>query len=147
MANVKISELPSAAALDGTEAAAVVQGGITSQAPIQYISDYIRPYKVYSALISQAGTAAPTVTILENTIGNIVWTRISEGQYQAELANAFTLNKTFLLTQQSFASHENVFYALDYTSDTFLYISSFDFAAAVYIDGLTNLSIEIRVYN
>ena len=30
-------------------------------------------YKVYSALITQTGTNAPVATILENTIGSIVW--------------------------------------------------------------------------
>jgi len=40
----------------------------------QYVatSAATRPYKVYTALLSQIGTAAPTPTILENTIGNIV---------------------------------------------------------------------------
>ena len=39
------------------------------------ISDILPTYTKYIALISQAGTAAPTVNILENTIGEIVWTR------------------------------------------------------------------------
>ena len=32
--------------------------------------------KVYRALLSQTGTAAPTATVLENTLGGtVVWTR------------------------------------------------------------------------
>mgnify|MGYP006274616671 CR=1 FL=1 len=31
------------------------------------------PYKVYSALLTQTGTNAPVATILQNTIGSMVW--------------------------------------------------------------------------
>lgn len=51
-------------------------------------------YKVYTALLTQTGTDAPVATILENTLGNIVWTRINPGQYMGTLAGAFTTNKT-----------------------------------------------------
>jgi hypothetical protein len=54
-------------------------------------------YLIYTALITQTGTAAPTAVVLENTIGNIVWTRADTGDYRATLAGAFPLNKTGLL--------------------------------------------------
>lgn len=54
-----------------------------------------RPYKSYVALISQTGTAAPTVTVLENQLGGaIVWTRSNVGDYGGTLAGAFPINKT-----------------------------------------------------
>jgi hypothetical protein len=55
-----------------------------------------RPYKVYSALLSQSGTDAPTATVLENTIGDIVWSRTGVGDYKGTLADAFTANKTWI---------------------------------------------------
>ncbi len=52
------------------------------------------PYRVYTALLTQTGTNAPVATVLENTIGNIVWTRNTVGQYMGTLAGAFPVNKT-----------------------------------------------------
>lgn len=48
-------------------------------------------YKVYAAKFTQSGTSAPTVTILENTIGEIVWTRNNDedGNYYGTLNGAF----------------------------------------------------------
>jgi hypothetical protein len=51
--------------------------------------------KKYRALLSQSSTDAPTVVILENTLGTLVWTYAAEGVYHATLTNAFTTNKTF----------------------------------------------------
>lgn len=58
---------------------------------------YEPPYKVYTALLSQSGTDAPVATVLENTLGgDLAWTRISDGVYNATLSVAFVENKTFL---------------------------------------------------
>jgi len=56
----------------------------------------VKPYKVYTALLTQTGTTAPVATVLENTIGNIVWTYDSTGFYFATLAGAFISGKTTL---------------------------------------------------
>lgn len=54
-----------------------------------------RPYKVYTAFLTQSGTSAPVANVFENTLGGtIVWTRDSTGIYSGTLANAFTANKT-----------------------------------------------------
>lgn len=54
---------------------------------------------VYRALFTQTATNDPVVTVLENTIGNIVWSRNAAGRYDGTLVNAFTANKTFCLIQ------------------------------------------------
>lgn len=54
-----------------------------------------RPYKVYTALISQSSGDNPTVEVLENTIGEIVWTRNNVGDYLGTLTGAFITDKTF----------------------------------------------------
>ena len=55
--------------------------------------------KAYRALVSQATTAAPSATVLENSLGGtVVWARSSTGTYTATLTGAFTSDKTFLLT-------------------------------------------------
>ena len=52
-------------------------------------------YKVYTALLIQEGTNAPTVTILENTLGDIVWSYFGVGSYRGTLIGAFITDKTF----------------------------------------------------
>jgi hypothetical protein len=53
-------------------------------------------YKEYVALLSQSGTSAPTVSVLSNTIGAIVWTRFGMGNYSGTLSSAFPLLKVSL---------------------------------------------------
>ena len=58
-----------------------------------------RPYKVYTALLSQSGTNAPVATVLENTLGGtVVWSRGSVGLYIGTLDNGFssTLSKVII---------------------------------------------------
>ncbi len=75
---------------------AVANGFVGTEA--QWLESLIATptYLVYTALISQSGTDAPTVIILENTLGApIVWTRIDAGIYNGTLAAPFLSNKTF----------------------------------------------------
>lgn len=62
-----------------------------------YVDALARPYKVYTALLNQTGTSAPTVTILENTLGvNITWSYNSTGNYYgARSAGTWTNLKTW----------------------------------------------------
>ena len=54
-----------------------------------------RPYKVYTALVTQSGTNAPTATVLENTLGGTpTWAFSSAGTFTLTLTGAFTNNKT-----------------------------------------------------
>lgn len=56
-----------------------------------------RPYKIYRALLQfVTGTFDPNFIVLENEIGEIVWTRLSTGQYQGVLAGAFPRTLTFI---------------------------------------------------
>ena len=63
---------------------------------LQSLSGNTEPtYKVYTALLTQSGTDDPIAIVLENTIGDIVWSRTAAGTYAAELEGAFILDKTF----------------------------------------------------
>lgn len=70
-----------------------ISSGSVGAAPdygwVEVMTNKNAPYKVYSAKFTQSGTSAPTVTVLENTIGDIVWTRTAVGKYIGTLANAF----------------------------------------------------------
>ena len=55
-------------------------------------------HKVYSCLVSQSGTSAPTQIILENTIGlTLTWSRIGSGSFRAYSDTALDLTKNFYL--------------------------------------------------
>lgn len=102
----------------------------------------IPSYQVYTALISQTGTSNPTVIVLENTIGDIVWTFDSNGEYLGTLTGVFVSNKTYFsalpsqITQLKFVRVNNDIVNLGTA------------LAGVKTNGLlNNTSIEIRIYN
>ena len=99
-------------------------------------------------MLTQAGTAVPVATVLQNTTGGtIAWTRVSVGRYVATITNAtYTANKTssivtsggnndFMLKPALFSNTTFEFFNLDLsdnqTSDT--------------IAGTT--TVEIRIYS
>jgi hypothetical protein len=53
--------------------------------------------KLYRAVLTQTGTGAPSATVLDNTLGPVVWTRTSVGRYLGTLAGSFPSGKTVLL--------------------------------------------------
>jgi len=109
----------------------------------QPLNDILPTYTKYIATISQSGTADPTLSILENTIGNIVWTRTAIGNYFGTLIGAFpNQDKTYLTLSNADTSQV----LITWTSANQIRIRTFDFTTA-YIDGqLTYNTIEIRVY-
>ncbi len=69
------------------------------------VSSITPSYLVYTALLSQSGTSAPTATVLQNTLGGtVVWSYVSTGQYAATLTGAFTVNKTVTFVNQGATS-------------------------------------------
>lgn len=107
----------------------------------------VRPYKVYTALLTQTGTNAPVATVLENTIGNIVWTRDDVGQYTGTLNGAFTVNKTTVSKDiQEVSGDAKYAKAFSGSVDTII-LQTFDNpvdATDTDLDGI--IFIEIRVY-
>jgi len=111
-----------------------------------------RPYKVYTALLSQNGINPPVATVLENTLGyTLNFSRVGVGVYALNTPSynrIFTINKTqvyfgqhtysaaILLTANPNAYNDIVeFHSIICSTDTFT------------DNGLSNSSIEIRVYN
>lgn len=115
-------------------------------------------YKKYVALITQTGTNNPVATVLENTIGDIVWTRISMGLYAGTSTGSFTQNKTIIppfdpvgytylpIYNQSVADNYYSFYCSTIDEVRLLIVDST--GADVELSSITDLSvlIEIRVY-
>jgi hypothetical protein len=98
-----------------------------------------RPYKVYTALLSQSGTNAPVATVLENTLGGVpTYQRNTQGAYQLTLSNAFINLKTALFITDSSASQLRI-----YRSSA----SVINIEMSTGDNTLLNNTIEIRVYN
>ena len=120
----------------------------------------VKHYKVYTALLNQTGVAAPVPTILENTLGNIVWSYSSAGNYLATLAGAFTSQKTFFyvssqasyntggqLYNQNIRNLTRITDGIVNLNQTNLNFTAGVFSSAGNVNDFTNLYLEIRVYN
>ena len=107
------------------------------------------PYKVYTALLTQSGTDAPVAIVLENTIGEIVWSYDSIGFYKATLLNSFPYGKTVFLFGNTYSSVNLVADCLDYNiSNSVMTLGVFSISIGNPTDSsLGNTPIEIRVYN
>jgi len=118
------------------------------------------PYKVYTALLTQNLVDAPTSIVLENTIGNIIWSFDSNGIYYGTLTDAFPVNKTFL--QGPIGSSGKIYGTAAYNDDftnigTFIMVTrendnQIRVTSLIESEMLTNglikdFPIEIRVYN
>jgi len=123
------------------------------------ISNAARPYKVYSALLTQSGTSAPTVIVSENTIGNVSYQRYRVGQYGIVFSDYSNVvaNKVWVLP----STNSTVYY--DNSGSASKIIQAYFNNNTVYIDtylfdSFTNLlwnsteanfvklPIEIRIY-
>ncbi len=123
-------------------------GNPTKTATINSIGSLINAgftggYTVYTALITQAGTAAPVATILQNTTGGtFTYARTSGGDYTVTVSgNLFTVNKTLVFLNGG-SSENNHDIAWERASDTVINLSTHN------SDGkFTAGSIEIRIYS
>lgn len=99
--------------------------------------------KVYRAFLTQTGTNAPVVTLVgTNTIGDLVCTRVSTGQYRFTLINAFVGNATAVIGLAKFDYIE--IRGSKLSSDAYTILT---YNTGVLSDGLlTDQYIELRVY-
>lgn len=110
-----------------------------------------RPYKVYTALLTQSGTDAPVATVLENTLGvTPVWSYIGTGHYRVTANGSFTIEKRQFFTGvlKSVDSLNGIVVESDEESfnEDFIQIKTLNSGGSD-VDVFTNLAIEIRVYN
>jgi hypothetical protein len=113
---------------------------------ISLANETIKPYKVYTALITQQDDNDPVATVLENTLGEIpVWTRDDIGNYYLDsISNLFTTNKTFTIVTNR---ELNTLQFISVQSETQIYLEQIDRVTSDYIDSMVDIPIEIRVYN
>lgn len=110
------------------------------------------PYKRYVALISQQGTGDPTVVLIKNTIGPIVWTRFETGGYYGSLpTDKFPLDKTFCMIRSFNGNFSRINPIIDEDGINRMlivtYEANFNIGGYDRVDGVLNRhDIEIRVY-
>lgn len=107
---------------------------------------YPLPYKTWTAIIAQTGTADPTATVLKNNLGGtIVLDRPSSaGVYTLTLVGAFTAQKTaFFLTVGTGSTA--VMARAAHTSADVITVTTAN-ASATAADLVGTVHIEIRVY-
>ena len=104
-----------------------------------------KPYKVYTALLTQTLTDAPTVIVLENTLeGTVVLSYSAVGSYVATLTGAFTLNKTWCSITSTAGA--DVTLTAGRGSDNTINIKSF-LSGTLSNSAMSPACLEIRVYN
>ena len=102
-----------------------------------------KPYDVYTALLSQSGTSAPTATVLRNELSAaIVFSYSGVGDYRGTLVGAFPNNLTWAIAATGAGGD-----TIDITrlGDDLISIVSRD-AGGSFSNGFTDIPIEIRVY-
>ncbi len=111
-----------------------------------FANSYSLGYTVYTALIQQAGTAAPSAIVLQNTTGGtITWTRTSAGSYKAVISGVtFVANKTAIILGNTNASMSIASVRKTTTDVTFEQKLISTNASA---DGVSDVVIEIRIYS
>lgn len=103
-------------------------------------------YKVYTALLTQTGTSAPVATVLENTIGAIVFGYDQPGTYTLTLSGAFPAAKTWVIINASVAASDfSITFSISRLSDNVLNLSSHT-TFNPENDLISGTAIEIRVY-
>jgi hypothetical protein len=110
----------------------------------QSVTTALPTYTKYIANISQVGTNDPTLIILENDLGDLVFTRAAIGRYEATLTGAFpTQGQVYLMIANS---QVDTYLRIFWTSTDTIEIRTLDFAN-VLTDGLLDYNtLEIRVY-
>lgn len=129
------------------------EDGANRKSMLDYIESIIPealPYKSYIFNINQqADTNAPVVSVFENNVGDIVWSRNNTGQYLATLNGAFLENKVYIPSSNIAFWNSN---GGNYRTMTFERISDNILSMSVRnesglaADGIY-LNLEIRVYN
>jgi len=149
--NVGIGVTPTTTATDKLQ----VSGNITASAGTtanhvvikSQLDTAARPYKVYTALLTQGGTNAPNAyVVLENTLGaTITWTRNSVGVYYGTASSAvLTLNKTAFFCSKD---QSNSLVGTSVSSTTLVVLTNQSTPTNTVVDGIVGIMVEIRVYN
>jgi hypothetical protein len=107
-----------------------------------------RPYKTYTALLTQTEENDPTAIVLENTLGGeVIWKRMYGGAYKATLQGSFTIDKTTVFAETKFSELAYIVCTeVDYESNN-IYVRTCNGPWDLTDGILRKTAIEIKVYN
>jgi len=125
----------------GTVSASSFTGSLFGTA--SYALSASSPYKVYTAILNQSSLQPPNPTVLQNTLGgNVTWSCNGAGNYFANLVGAFNAGTTIaFVTTNANLQRQLTVYNADYM------LLSQQNLSGTNTDQLTNVGVEIRVYN
>jgi hypothetical protein len=99
--------------------------------------------QTYKALLTQIGTDNPEVTVLENTLAPITWTRANIGVYRGTLSGLFPANKTFM--QITSGANDSLCF-IERISDSVIEVSTTT-GLILSDDILNQTAVLIQIYN
>lgn len=108
--------------------------------------------KRYIAILNSDGQNAPVATVLENSLGEIVWTRAQEGQYLGTLTGGFPFAKTTALAGRGQGGEVDTVVSLELAANSENYVRLItkdvgEDEAQRFSDGLLiRTTVEIKVY-
>ena len=144
-------ELEEPTAIGGKVVFPDVVGGTKT---VAYNED-VKPYKVYTAVLTQTGTNAPVATILENTFGeNIVWSYGGTGTYYATVTTN-TFDNLYAITPSESVKNSNISFRFkiiikldsSVVTNKQLVLTTMDNSGSFANAVLLGQPIEIKVYN
>lgn len=102
--------------------------------------------KRYIAILNQSGVDAPVHTIMFNEIGEATWTRTAQGIFTVQFAG-IVLNTFKTFFSLSFGNTDTLkIFTFGRSSGGRGRIEQTDFTG-VFVDGIINASVEIKVFN
>ena len=148
---VKISQMGTASALDGTEVVPLIQNDLNKIATSQEIANLAFGYKVFTALLTQEGANNPVITVLQNSTGETFSAvRNDVGDYEITKSGGdFTNAKTVVFTGQTNSDCQkltNYFSGSTTSSRIFLRTYQDITASTPFDDRMSFTPIEIRIY-
>lgn len=105
-----------------------------------------RVYDVYTSLISQSGTSAPTETSLESTIGSGTWSYVGVGIYNLTITNGFVGTVPNISGFVGPYTSTGVFFGVKINDSTYQIRTLFSSGGTQSNSLLSTTMIEIRVY-
>lgn len=127
----------------------LIVGDTTGKAVVtkEYISGVVKPYKVYTALLTRTGATVDPPIVLENTLGTITFSYDQLGIYYINSSGLFTSNKTTVFVgNNSFGLFGNTLGASRMDNNRVAIVQTTT-SGTNDEDWIEPVSIEIRVYN
>lgn len=115
--------------------------------PLNPIIEDPRPYKVYTAWITQTGTNAPTATVLENTLGQeIIWSYNGTGSFTTNDIIGGTSENLWVTISKKSGGKDVEAEEHNTGGASAIYLSQTSFLGGA-ANGIEKGYIEIRLYN